>query len=76
MLYEVITGDEAAGGVEVGGDLVEVGPEGAGDLEVVALVGDAVEEGLVAGEGMEVAGRVGADGLLRLAVQVAPVGQP
>ena len=45
-----------------------MGPERLGDLEVVALVATDVEEGPVAGEEEEVTGRVGADGLLGLAV--------
>ena len=57
---------------ELGGQVVEMGPEGVGDLEVVALVGHHVQERPVPGEGMEVAGRVGADGLLGLAVEISP----
>ena len=67
--------DEAAIFGELGGQLVELGPECLGDLEVVALMADRVEECLVAGEEMEVARRVGPDGLLRLTMQVAPIGQ-
>ena len=66
--------DEAAVLVELPRQPVQLVPEGGGDLEVVALVAHAVEEGLVARELHQVARRVGADRLLRLAVQVAPVG--
>ena len=53
---------------------VQLVPERRGDLEVVALVAHAVEKGPVARELDQLARRVGADRLLRLAVQVAPVG--
>ena len=43
-------GDEPAGFVETPGDAIELGPEGIGDLEVVALVAAGVDEGAVAGE--------------------------
>ena len=51
---------------------VQLAPERARDLEVVALVAHHVEEGLVAAELEIVARRVGAERLVRLAVRVAP----
>ena len=51
---------------------VELAPERAGDLEVVALVAHDVEEGLVAAELEVFARRVGAERLVGLAVRVAP----
>ena len=51
---------------------VELAPERAGDLEVVALVAHDVEEGLVAAELEIFARRVGAERLVGLAVRVAP----
>ena len=65
--------DEPAVRVELGRELVQMVPEHRCDLEVVALVAAHVEERLVAREGEELAGGVRADGLLGLAVQVAPV---
>ena len=63
---------EAARLVELGGQRVELAPEGAGDLEVVALMAHDVEEGLVAAE-LEILSRgVGAERLVGLAVGVAP----
>ena len=66
--------DEAAVLVVFGGELVELVPERRGDLEVVALVAHAVEERPIARKLDQLARRVGADRLLRLPVQVAPVG--
>ena len=60
------------GSVELLGERVELAPERAGDLEVVALVAHDVEEGLVAAELEVFARRVGAERLVRLAVRVAP----
>ncbi len=51
---------------------VQLAPERARDLEVVALVAHHVEEGLVAAELEIFARRVGAERLVRLAVRVAP----
>ena len=66
-------GEKAPGFVELGGEAVELGPEFIRDLEVVPLVARDIEERLVTGE-LEVAPRgIGADGLFRLAVQIAPV---
>ena len=65
-------GHEAAGLVELRGEVVELAPERVGDLEVVPLVAADVEERPVAGEREVGAGGVGADGLLALAVQIAP----
>ena len=64
--------DEAAGLVELRRQRVELAPEGAGDLEVVALVAHDVEEGLVAAELEVFARRVGAERLVGLAVRIAP----
>ncbi len=66
--------DETAVLVVLTGELVQLVPERRGDLEVVALVAHAVEEGLVARELDQLARRIGADRLLRLAVQIAPIG--
>ena len=66
-------GHEAAGLIELGGELVELAPERVRYLEVVPLVAADVEERPVAGEREVVSGRVGADGLLALAVEVAPI---
>ena len=66
-------GHEAPRLVELGGELVELAPEVVRDLEVVPLVAADVEERPVAGEREVVARGVGADGLLALAVQIAPV---
>ncbi len=65
--------DEAARHVEFGGEPVELVPERVGDLEVVALVADDIDEGLVARVGEIAARRIGADRLAALPVQVAPV---
>ena len=63
---------EAAGLVELARQRVQLAPERAGDLEVVALVAHDVEEGLVAAELEVLARRVGAERLVGLAVRVAP----
>ena len=63
---------EATGLVEFAGERVELAPERAGDLEVVALVAHHVEEGLVAAELEVFARRVGAQRLVRLPVRIAP----
>ena len=70
----LVAGDahEPAGLVELAGERVELAPERAGDLEVVALVAHDVEEGLVAAELEVFARRVGAERLVGLAVRVAP----
>ena len=65
--------DERARLVELGGEPVELLPERVGDLEVVALVADDVDEGRVARVAEVVFGRTHADGLAALAVQIAPV---
>ena len=64
--------DEAARPVEFARERVELAPERTRDLEVVALMPHDVEEGLVAAELEILARRVGAEGLVRLAVRVAP----
>ena len=70
----LVAGDahEPARLVELLRQRVELAPERAGDLEVVALVADDVEEGLVAAELEIFARRVGAERLVGLAVRVAP----
>src|SRR5689334_21183778 len=66
-------GEEAMRHFIGSGQTIELVPERISDLEVVALVANYVEEGLVTGKGeMRVSG-VGADRLFALAVQVAPV---
>ncbi len=65
--------DEAAVLVELGGERVQVLPERRGDLKIVALVAAGIQESLVAGEIEEIPRRVGADGLLGLPVEIAPV---
>ena len=66
-------GDETAGLVELGGQLIELSPERVGDLEIVALMATDIEKRPVTGECEVVAGGVGADGLFALSVEVAPV---
>ena len=63
--------DEAAGLVELTGEVVEVSPELLGDLEVVALVAHGIHKGQVAGIFSKAARAVGADRLFRLPVHVA-----
>src|SRR5262249_43136743 len=65
--------DEAAGRVELRGQTVELFPERVGDLEIVALMADDVDEGLVARVAEIAFRRPHADGLAALTVQVAPV---
>ena len=65
--------DEAAGLVELGRQPVELRPERVGDLEVVALVADDVDEGQVARVAEIALRRAHADGLAALPVQVAPI---
>src|SRR5690606_38436318 len=65
--------DEAARLVELGGEPVELLPELVCDLEVVALVGAGVHERPIACECEVLAGAPGADRLLRLTVEIAPV---
>lgn len=67
--------DKPAIAVVFARERVELVPEARRDLEIVALMAHGVEEGAVARELDQLACRVGADRLLRLAVQVAPVGQ-
>src|SRR6185295_9873899 len=66
---------EAARLVEGARQRVELAPERAGDLEVVALVAHDVEEGLVAAELEVFARRVGAERFVGLPVRIAPVVQ-
>src|SRR5690606_28949338 len=65
--------DEAARLVELGGEAVELLPELVGDLEIVALVGAGVHERPVAREKEILASAPGADRLLGLTVEIAPV---
>ena len=65
--------DEATRLVECGGQTVELLPEPVGYLKVVALVADDIDEGLVAGVAEIAFGRIGADGLATLTMQVAPI---
>ena len=51
---------------------VEFTPESGGDLEVVALMPDHIQEGLVAAELKVFARRIGAQRLVRLAVGIGP----
>ena len=67
-------GHEPSGLVELGRERVQRAPEVPGDLEVVPLMSGDVDERAVARE-LEIPARaVGADGLLALAVHVAPIG--
>ena len=54
--------------VKGAGEIVELVPEGGGDLEIIALVAHAVEKGPVARELDQLSRRVGTDRLLRLPV--------
>ncbi len=65
--------DEPAGRVERGRQPVEFVPERVGDLEVVALVADHVDEGRVARVAEIGLGRSHPDGFAALPVQVAPI---
>ena len=65
--------DELARLVEFGGQLVELLPERIGDLKVVALVADHVDEGRVARIAEVILRRAHADGFAALPVQIAPV---
>ena len=65
--------DELARHVEFRGEPVELLPERVGDLKVVALVADHVDEGRIARIAEIAFRRAHADGLAALSVQVAPV---
>ena len=65
--------DEAARLVELGGQPVELLPERVGDLEVVALVSDHVDEREIARVAEIAFRRAHADGLAALSVQIGPV---
>ena len=65
--------NESAGYVELGGESVEFFPEGVGDLKVIALMADHVEESRVAGVAEIGVGGTHADGLATLAMKVAPI---
>ena len=69
-----VAGDanEAARLVEFLGQHVQLAPERAGDLEVVALMAHHVEMRLVAAEGKIIARRIGAERFVRLPVGIAP----
>ena len=62
--------------IRLPGEPLQVLPERTRDLEVVALVAGEVQSGKVAGEAEVLLRRARADGLLGLAVQVAPVAAP
>ncbi len=64
---------EAARRVEGGGQAVELSPERIGDLKIVALVADDVEEGEIARVTEIAFRRAHADGFAALPVQVAPI---
>ena len=64
--------DKSAGPVERARQPIQLGPERAGDLEVVALMAHHIEEGLVAAELEIFTRRIGAQRLVRLTVGVAP----
>ena len=66
-------GDKTSGLVELARQAVQGFPECIRDLKVVALMPDDVDERLVAGIAEILGGRVRADGLLALRVQVAPI---
>lgn len=65
--------DERAVLIVFPGQMVQLVPERGRDLEIVPLMAHAVEECPVAGKLDQIACRVGADRLLGLAMQVAPV---
>ena len=67
--------DEPPGMIEGAGQLVQGVVEAAGYLKVVALVPDQIEEGEVPREMEILQCRGGADRLLTLPVQIAPIGQ-
>ena len=71
----LVTGqaDETAGDIELRREPVELLPEGIGDLKIVSLVADDVDEGEVAGVAEVAFRRAHADGLSTLAVQIAPI---
>ena len=64
---------EAPGLVKCSGQAVEFLPERIGDLKVVALVSDDVDERLVAGVAEVAFSGIGANRLAALAMQVAPI---
>ncbi len=66
-------GDKTPRHVELARKIVERFPERVGDLKVVALVPDDIDEGLVAGIGEIILGRIGADGFFTLCMQVTPI---
>ena len=65
--------DETARRVEFRRQPVELGPERVGDLKVVALVADDVDEGSIARVAEIALRRAHADGLSALPVQIAPI---
>lgn len=65
--------DERAVLVVIPRQVVQLVPECCRDLEVVSLVAHAVEERTVASKFDQLPRRIGADRLLRLAVQIAPI---
>src|SRR3954471_20636570 len=65
--------NEPAGNVELGRQPVEFGPEGIGDLKVIALMADHVDERRVARVAEIGVSSAHADGLSALPVQIAPI---
>src|SRR5207253_10179308 len=65
--------DELARLIEPSSEFVQFFPERIGDLEVVALVADYVDEGLVAGVVEILFCSPHSDGLAALAVQIGPI---
>src|SRR5262249_50856558 len=64
---------EPARRIECGRQAVELGPECVGDLEIVALMADDVDEGEIARIAEIAFRRAHADGFAALPVQIAPV---
>src|ERR1700730_2560187 len=65
--------DELARLIKLGGKLVELFPKPIGNLEIVALVADHIDEGLVTGVAKIFLRRTHPDGLSTLAVQIGPI---
>ncbi len=64
---------EAAGHIERGRQPIELGPERIGDLKIVALMADDVDEGFIARIAEIAFRRAHADGFAALSVQIAPI---
>src|ERR1700722_2299949 len=65
--------DEAAGHIELGRQPIEFLPECIGDLEIVALVADHVDERRIARIAEITLCRTHTDGFTALSVQIAPI---